>query len=135
MGKSRPGSLDGLHVLAIDDSPDSLMVVSLILRRYGTSVTTAASAAEAFEILRTAAPNVIICDIGMPIEDGYSFLHRLRDKETSMGKSHVPAAALTAYTREKEKREALNTGYQVYLSKPIEEQLLISTVAGLAKKV
>lgn len=135
LGKGVPGSLEGLHVLAIDDSADSLMVVSLILRRYGATVTTAGSAAEAFEILRKATPNVIICDIGMPVEDGYSFLHRLRDTETTMGKSHVPAAALTAYTREEEKREALKAGYQVHLSKPIEEQLLISTVAGLARNL
>lgn len=127
--------LDGLRVLAIDDSPDSLVVLSLILKRNGATVITAGSAAEAFEILRETTPNVIICDIGMPVEDGYSFLHRLRDTETTTGKAHVPAAALTAYTRDEEKQEALKAGYQIHLSKPIQEQVLVSSVAGLARKM
>jgi signal transduction histidine kinase len=128
-----PCHLEGLHVLAIDDSPDSLVVLSLMLKRYGATVTTAESAAEAFEILRETTPSIILCDIGMPVEDGYSFLHRLRETETAKGKAHVPAAALTAYTSSDEKRVALEAGFQAHLSKPIDEQVLVNTVVGLAR--
>ena len=124
--------LEGLQILAIDDSPDSLQVLRLLLKRNGASVVAAASAAEALDILKSTTPDIIICDIGMPGEDGYSFLQRLRKIETSEGKSHIPAAALTAYTREEEKQEAFKSGFQVHLSKPIQEALLIHSVARLA---
>jgi CheY-like chemotaxis protein len=118
--------------LAIDDSPDSLQVLHLLLKRNGASVITADSAVEALKILDQKTPNIIICDIGMPGEDGYSFLQKLRSGETLAGKSHIPAAALTAYTREEEKKEALKSGFQVHLSKPIQESVLVDAVARLA---
>ncbi len=125
-------NLNGLHVLTIDDSSDSLALISILLKRHGASVTTATSAVEALRILGEVAPNVIICDIGMPIEDGYSFLQKFRQSESTTGKTPIPVAALTAYTRDEEKQEAYKAGYQVHLSKPIDESLLVQTVANLA---
>lgn len=126
---SRP--LEGMHVLAIDDSPDSLILTRALLQRSGAIVTTAGSATEARTVLSKANPDVIISDIGMPEEDGYTFLRKLRAAETATGQKHVPAAALTAYTREEERKEALQSGFQAHLSKPIEEKALIKTLTEL----
>lgn len=86
------------------------------------------------KISNVAPLEVIVCDIGMPGKDGYTFLRKLRAVELEKGKSHIPAAALTAYTREEEKREALNAGFQIHLSKPIEEHALIHAIGNLTAR-
>lgn len=125
-------SLSGVQILAIDDSSDTLDVLSLLLKRYGASVFTAESAAQATKLLATLRPHVIVCDIGMPDEDGYTFIKRLRAEEASKGLLKTPATALTAFTHEEDKKEALRSGFQAHLSKPIDEQLLVKTVSSLA---
>lgn len=124
--------LEGIKVLAVDDSTDLLKLVQLILQRHSAAVTSVASAAEATEALRRVAPDVIVCDIGMPDEDGYSFIGKLRRCEREEGRPPVPAIALTAYARDEERQAALKAGFQVHLSKPIEEGLLIQSISRLA---
>lgn len=126
-----PRQLAGLNILAIDDSEDSLLLLQVLLRRNGAAVVTASSAAGAREALLQMVPDLIVCDIGMPEEDGYSFIRRLRTDENLKNVRHVPAIALTAYTREEEKRTALQAGFQVHLAKPFDERLLIRGIVGL----
>ncbi|MCM2280763.1 MAG: response regulator [Bdellovibrionaceae bacterium] len=126
--------LAGLKVLAIDDSPDSLALVQLLLKRQGATVSTAGSATEGFEKWRREVPDLILCDIGMPDEDGYSFIKRLRSQERAENRPPTPAIALTAYTRDEEKQMALEAGFHAHLAKPINEPQLMNTLATFAPK-
>lgn len=125
-------SIKDLQVLVIDDSVDSLILTKVLLQRYGAKVTTAGSSAQALELLKTITPDVIVCDIGMPEEDGYTFLGKLREREKSENKKSIPATALTAYTREEEKKQAFKVGFQSHLSKPVEEDALVKTIFKLS---
>ena len=91
----------------------------------------AASAGEALEALRRRRPDVLVCDIGMPGEDGYALLARVRDLTAEEG-GLVPAVALTAYARADDRRRALAAGYQAHLAKPVDPDELISLVARMA---
>jgi signal transduction histidine kinase/CheY-like chemotaxis protein len=134
-GASRPlASLARVRVLVVDDDPDTLEVVRQVLEQAGAQVTAAASAGEAMEALATRPPDVLLSDIGMPGEDGFALIRRVRTLEASRG-GHVPAAALTAYTQAEDKRQALLAGYEVYLSKPIEPSELTAAVARLAGRL
>ena len=93
----------------------------------------AGSAAEALDLLRRDPPDVLVSDIGMPGEDGYSLIRRVRQLSTVDGGS-VPAVALTAYARSEDRMKALLAGYQMHLSKPVEPAELITVVASLTKR-
>ncbi|MCB0370932.1 MAG: response regulator, partial [Bdellovibrionales bacterium] len=111
--------LAGVHVLVIDDSLDMLMLINFILKRYGAKVTTASSANEAHKFLMGKKPQIIICDISMPDEDGYTFIKKLRSREMQLGQTPIPAATLTAFTKEDEKKKAHLAGFEEFLSKPV----------------
>lgn len=125
-------SIKNVHVLVIDDSIDSLILTKILLQRLGAVVTTASSSAKALELLDGLKPDVIVCDIGMPEEDGYTFLKKYHDIEAQKQRRPVPATALTAYTREEEKRQAFQVGFQSHLSKPVEEAALVKTIFKLS---
>jgi len=95
-------------------------------------VRTAASAAEAFEILQREHIDVLLSDIAMPDEDGYSFIRRVRALDASV--ATIPAAAFTALAREEDRQRAFNAGFQLHLAKPIDGQSLIAAVVSLAKR-
>ena len=121
----------GVKVLVVDDEPDARSLVKRLLEDCKALVMTAASAAEAFELVRTEKPDVLVCDIGMPGEDGYALIRRVR----ALGPEHggqVPSAALTAYARAEDRVKAILAGFQMHLAKPVEPAELIATVAGLA---
>jgi PAS domain S-box-containing protein len=124
------GVLKGLRVLVVEDDPDARGWLRVSLSREGAQVTASESAAQALEALRRSWPDVLVSDIGMPGEDGYSFIRKVR----AMGESGVrlAAVAVTAYAREEDRVRALSTGYHAYLAKPVESRELISTVATLA---
>jgi CheY-like chemotaxis protein len=109
------------------------MLVGTLLRRNGATVSTARSSAEALGVLSTLKPNVIVCDIGMPDENGYAFIRKMRAIEMATGRYHVPAAALTAYARDEDRQDAFRAGFQVHLVKPVEEKSLVKTIAGLVE--
>jgi CheY-like chemotaxis protein len=92
---------------------------------------TAGSAAEALELVRTHRPDVLVCDIGMPGEDGYSLIRKVRALGAENGGA-VPSAALTAYARPEDRVKAVLAGFQMHLAKPVEPAELIATVASLA---
>jgi PAS domain S-box-containing protein len=127
----RPASLDALHVLVVDDDHDTLEVVKQLLEHAGADVTAAASADEALAAVARAIPDVIVSDIGMPGQDGYELIRRLRGLAKDRGGA-IPAAALTAFTQSDHRQQALAAGFQLYLAKPIEPDELTAAVAKLA---
>jgi PAS domain S-box-containing protein len=126
-----PSELAGLKVLVVDDEPDARELVQSVLESGGAKVALAASARAAFEQIRREKPDVIVSDIGMPDEDGYTFMRELRSLPREEG-GRIPALALTAYARAEDRRKALVTGFQNHAAKPVEPQELVIIVASLA---
>jgi signal transduction histidine kinase/ActR/RegA family two-component response regulator len=124
--------LDGLRVLVVDDDDASRDVAAAYLEHHGASVRTAASAAEAFEIVRREAVDVLLADVAMPNEDGYTLIRKLRALQPS-GVATIPAAALTAFAREEDRQQALQAGFQLHLAKPIDPRSLLDAVASLGR--
>jgi PAS domain S-box-containing protein len=127
----RPSLLEGLRVVVVDDDRDSREVVAAALARAGALVTEAASADEAFAAVSRLRPDVLVADIGMPGEDGYSLIARVRALGADAG-GGVPAAALTAYARRDDRARALAAGFQVHIAKPVEPDALTAAIARLA---
>ena len=121
--------LDGVRVLVVDDDRESRDVVAAHLRSRRAVVSTASSAAEAMDALQRGRVDVLLADIGMPGEDGYALMRRLRAMKGEIGS--VPAAALTALARDEDRQQALDAGFQLHLSKPIDSSSLIAAVASL----
>jgi PAS domain S-box-containing protein len=124
--------LDGLRVLVVDDEQDAREYVKRLLEGCGAEVVIAGSAPEALRVLARERPAVMVCDIGMPNEDGYELIRKVRLLATDQG-GLTPAAAVTAYSREEDQRKSLELGFQFHLSKPVEPAHLIGVVAELAK--
>jgi CheY-like chemotaxis protein len=116
-------------VLLVDDDGASLDVVATQLKEYHARVITAASAAEAFDVIRREHVDVLLADISMPGEDGYSLIQRLRASNTAA--AAVPAAALTALARREDRQQALHAGFQMHLTKPVEPRALVAAVTAL----
>jgi CheY-like chemotaxis protein len=127
---ARPDPLTGLRVLAVDDDEDARDLLGAVLSQHGAYVATAASAKAAFETLGAFRPDVIVCDLGMPDEDGLSFMRRVRAAERLRGES-TPAIALTAYARDEDAQRALSAGFQVHVAKPVEPARIVACVASL----
>ncbi|HKQ09457.1 MAG TPA: ATP-binding protein [Blastocatellia bacterium] len=126
-------SLDGVRVLVVDDEVDALLLMSEMLSQCGASVKTAASGEEAFAELKEWHPHVIVSDIGMPKEDGYAFMKRVRSWTREIG-SWIPAVALTAFARAEDRMRALASGYQIHVPKPVEPAELITVIASLVER-
>jgi PAS domain S-box-containing protein len=125
--------LHGVRVLAVDDEADARDLVKRILARCGATVDTAGSVAEALEALRTSTPDVLVTDIGMPGEDGYALIRKVRQLTPAEG-GNVPAIALTAFARSEDRRRAILGGFQMHMAKPVEAAELIAMVTNLAKR-
>ena len=126
-----PTSLEGLAVLVVDDDDESRQVAAAQLEGHDASVLTASSAAQALELLEREHVDVLVADIAMPGEDGYSLIRKLRALNRAEIAS-IPAAALTAFARTEDRQRALRAGFQVHLTKPIDADSLISAVASLS---
>ncbi|MGJ5674206.1 MAG: chemotaxis protein CheB [Nostochopsis sp.] len=126
-------SLEGLHVLVVDDAPEIHELMMIVLQNYGAEVTAVKSAEEAFSIL-TSQPgmyDVLLSDIGMPNQDGYTLIQRVRALSAEEG-GQIPAAALTGYISSDDLEKSRKAGFQMHISKPIELTQLIFMVANLA---
>jgi len=123
--------LAGLRVLVVDDEMDTRQLISHSITRSGAEVKACGSAREALELLEQWRPDVLLSDIGMPGEDGYSLINKVRALPPEKG-GHTPAAAFTAYAREEDRERALAAGYQMHIAKPISSDELVSTLAQLA---
>jgi CheY-like chemotaxis protein len=123
-------SLLGTRVLLVEDDADARELIIRILRDHGATVSPAASAAEAIQAFDTVRPDVVISDIGMPDEDGYSLIARLRARGADQG-GEVPAVALTALARPEDRRRALSAGFHIHVPKPVDADELVSVVARM----
>jgi signal transduction histidine kinase len=120
------GSVSGMRVLVVDDEADAREMIAYVLRDAGAEVLTCGSAEEALAELTPYDPDVLVCDIGMPVMDGYELIRRVRDRG-----SMVPAVALTAFARQEDRRRALMGGFQMHASKPINPKELVGVVGAL----
>jgi len=126
-------SLEHLRVLIVDDELDARELVTVMLERCGAIMKAAESSREALESIESWKPDVLIADSGMPVEDGYGLIKRVRALPKERG-GHTPALALTAYARTEDRIRALSEGYQVHLSKPVDRAELAAVVARLAER-
>jgi signal transduction histidine kinase len=124
-------SLKGVRVLLVDDETDSREVITAMLLQYNVEVLAVDSAPAALEALKQWQPDVLLSDIEMPGEDGYSLLRKIRALDRKLG-GQTPAAALTAYGRAEDRIRALEAGYQIHLPKPVEPLELAAVIANLA---
>ncbi|HBB32348.1 MAG TPA: hybrid sensor histidine kinase/response regulator, partial [Cyanobacteria bacterium UBA9273] len=123
--------LSGLEVLIVDDEPDVREFLTTAIEKSGGKVTAASSVVEALEVLEQSQPDVLVSDIGMPIEDGYKLIRQVRDRESQQG-GFLPALALSAYVREDDYKSALKSGFQMHMPKPVDSTNLVMAVARLA---
>jgi PAS domain S-box-containing protein len=128
-----PGALEGVRVLLVEDERDTREFLKTILEGCGAAVTEAASAAEALAALEHARPDVLVSDIGMPGENGYELIKRVRALPAERG-GRVPAVALTAYAGPKDRRRALLAGFHTHLAKPVEPDELLAVLASLSAR-
>jgi PAS domain S-box-containing protein len=130
-------ALAGVRALVVDDEDDARELLKTVIAQYGADVVAAQSAAEAYALITTMPeekrPNVILTDLGMPDEDGYSLLRRLREWEHEHG-VFIPAVALTAYGRSEDRMRALLAGFQMHVSKPVEPDELAVIVASILRR-
>jgi PAS domain S-box-containing protein len=124
--------LTGIRVLAIDDEPDSLELLSVLIAQAGAEVMTVVSAPEFLVALESFDPDVLVSDIGMPEVDGYSLLKYVRSLPPQRG-GLVPAIAVTAYAGEMNQQQALAAGFQRHISKPVEPNVLLGAIADLLR--
>lgn len=127
----KPDILNGIRVLAIDDQPDTRDLIILALTRYGAEVRACTSAAEACKMIEKWKPEVIVSDIGMPGEDGYDLMRKVRALTPKSG-GNIPAIALTGYAGAVDASKAYAAGYQVHMTKPVELRELVATIAKLS---
>jgi CheY-like chemotaxis protein len=127
-----PPELNGIRVLVVDDEVDTCELLQFILEGCGAQVQTASSAAAALEAVAAEVFDVMISDIGMPDEDGYSLLAKVRALGKERGGEVPAAAALTAYAGEEDRIRVLQSGFQIHVPKPVSPSELVAVVANLA---
>jgi CheY-like chemotaxis protein len=128
-----PPQLGDLRVLVVDDEEDTCEVLQAILEGCGARVMTVTSAASALEALAEEAFDVLISDIEMPEEDGYSLIAKVRALDKERG-GRIPAVALTAYAGEEDRIRTLRSGFQIHVPKPVSPNELVAVVANLADR-
>ncbi len=124
--------LSGIEVVLVEDADDSRELAAWLLAGAGAAVREARSAQEAFRLIEERRPHVLVADIGLPGEDGYSLMRRIRDREARRGGSRLPAAALTAFASADDRRAALLAGFNIHLPKPVDSDELTAVVLSLA---
>jgi CheY-like chemotaxis protein/nitrogen-specific signal transduction histidine kinase len=127
-----PSSINGVHVLIVDDEPDTREMLTIILNQCGAKVLAVSSAIEAMDRMEEFRPDVIVSDIEMPEVDGYEFIRRVIEKRNKKGR--IPAIALTAYARTEDRMRALAAGFQMHVPKPVEPAELLMVIARLAEQ-
>jgi signal transduction histidine kinase/ActR/RegA family two-component response regulator len=123
-------ALTDVQVLLVDDDPDTLQILSVMLVESKANVQTAASVKEAMEVLEWYKPDVVVSDLAMPGEDGYSLISRIRAGENA---TQTPAVALTSYVRVEDRTRALSAGFNMFVPKPVQPEELIHAIANLAE--
>jgi PAS domain S-box-containing protein len=126
-------SLCGLSVLVVDDDEESRELLLATLESHGAVAVAAASAAAALDVIDNTRVDVLLSDIAMPGQDGYSLIRGIRARETS-STTFLPAAALTSFARDEDRQKAIEAGFQLHLTKPIDSRSLVEAVASLANR-
>ena len=129
-GQSRERRLQGVRVLVVEDDADARDLFGTILSGAGAAIETAASADEAREALHVQQPDVLVCDLALPTEDGYRLIQSLHEPNSARW---LPAIAVTASTRREDRQRALDAGFQAHLAKPVDPTTLIDVVSDLAR--
>ena len=119
-------ALKGLRILVVEDEPDARELLTLTLRVSGAEVQAVDSAHQALLDLQSFRPDVLLSDIGLPIESGYDLIQKIRALPSDFSK--IPAVALTAFASEKDRQRALAFGFQMHLAKPVEASALIQAI-------
>jgi CheY-like chemotaxis protein len=127
-------TLTGLQILLVDDEPDVRELLTTVMEGSGAKVIAAGSVQEALQVLDQMQPDVLVSDIAMPQEDGYTLIRQVRERETTQG-GCLPAVALTAYVREEDCQQAIASGFQMHMPKPVDTTELVQTVANLTGRV
>ena len=130
--RAASAALQGIKILVVDDEPDAREVLQIVLERYGARIETAANASEGLRKFHDFRPDILLSDIGMPDENGYEFIARVRALSAQNG-GLTPAVALTAYARAEDRAQALEAGFQNHLAKPVAPGQLVMTLSGLLK--
>jgi PAS domain S-box-containing protein len=127
-GSSSSASLTGIRVLVVDDEPDNLDLLNFVLTQEGAIVTAITSATEVLAIVAENPPDILVSDIGMPEVNGYELLQRIRALPSQQNEP-IKAIALTAFAQPEDEEQAINAGFQAYLSKPVNLVELITAIA------
>ena len=123
--------LGGVNVLVVEDDADTRDLLATVLAEHGAVPTTTANARDGMTAMRRGVPDVLVCDIAMPGDDGYTFISKVR---STLDGAHVPALALTAHARVEDRDRALKAGFDLHLAKPVEPKQLVAAVASLARR-
>ncbi len=129
----QPPTLNGVRVLIVDDEVDSRELLVAALEQFEAKVFSVGSASEALDAVSQLKPDILVSDIGMPLEDGYSLIRKVRHLSAEQG-GQIPAIALTAYARAEDRMKAIAAGFQIHIPKPVEPAELVTIVASLAKR-
>jgi CheY-like chemotaxis protein len=121
----------GLRVLVVEDEPDARDLLEHTLKAAGAEVAAVESSMEALDAFREGPPDVLVSDIGLPGEDGYTLITKIRNRPAAQG-GKVPALAVSAYAREEDRMRALTAGFQIHVSKPFEPGEIVAAVGSLA---
>jgi CheY-like chemotaxis protein len=126
MGKE----LYGLKILVVDDDVDTRELIEWVLKRVGAEVTSVGSAREALDVLEREKPHLLVSDIAMPEEDGYTLLRKIRALPPERG-GRIPAIALTAHSLVQDRLQSLRAGFQSHVPKPVVPEELVEVVASI----
>jgi CheY-like chemotaxis protein len=118
-------------VLIVDDERDAREMLALMLKTHGATVRTASGAAEAFDAMVEQVPDVLLADLGMPGEDGYSLIRRWRMREEETASLRLPAIAVTAYASPSHSAQALAAGFDRHVAKPVDADDLVRLIAAI----
>jgi len=130
---SLPDLLRHMHVLVVEDDDDARGLMQMILEEAGAEVTAVASAEEALAALERARPDVLVSDIGLPGEDGYALIRKVRMSGAEHG-GNIPAVAVTAWASAADRDRATSAGYQEHIAKPFDTGTLIETIYSVAQR-
>jgi signal transduction histidine kinase/CheY-like chemotaxis protein len=125
-------SLPGLDILIVDDDGDVRDLFGLLLESRGATVRAASSAAEALETIARRSPDVVLADVGMPEEDGYSLIRKVRAREQQQTAVRLPAIAVTSYAAVKDRERAIAEGYDSHVAKPVDPDALVRAITKVA---
>jgi CheY-like chemotaxis protein len=123
--------LEGMHVLLVEDVDDARTMLALLLEMYGADVVATASAPEALDALESRSFQILVSDIGLPGMNGYALMRQIRSHETARG-GFLPAVAVTAFTSQEDRVEALRAGFQSHMPKPVAVEELVTIMSTLA---